>query len=116
MAQSESVLIMGTARPIWIALGSAVGMLRFAKLCGKPAAVVVNERQSLAANLIEEFRRAGCGDDFIEPDEAEKCIDKNTLLVIVDTHLKGHFGKSGTVQGDKNRSRYRPPPKMCGPH
>ena len=88
MAQSESVLIMGHRASDLDALGSAVGMLRFAKLCGKPAAVVVNERQSLAANLIEEFRRAGCGDDFIEPDEAEKCIDKNTLLVIVDTHLK----------------------------
>ena len=88
MAQSESVLIMGHRASDLDALGSAVGMLRFAKLCGKPAAVVVNERQSLGANLIEEFRRAGCGDDFIEPDEAEKCIDKNTLLVIVDTHLK----------------------------
>lgn len=88
MAQSGSVLIMGHRASDLDALGAAVGMLRFAKLCGKPAAVVVNERQSLAANLVEEFRRAGCGEDFIEPDEAEKYIDPNTLLIIVDTHVK----------------------------
>ena len=114
MAQSESVLIMGHRASDLDALGSAVGMLRFAKLCGKPAAVVVNERQSLAANLIEEFRRAGCGDDFIEPDEAEKCIDKKHAAGDRGYAFEGHFGKSGTVQGGKNRSRYRPPPKCVG--
>lgn len=88
MAQSDSVLIMGHRASDLDALGSAVGMLRFAKLCNKPAAIVVNEKQSLAANLVEEFRRAGRGDDFIAPEEAEKYMDKKTLLVIVDTHLK----------------------------
>lgn len=88
MAQSESVLIMGHRASDLDALGAAVGMLRFAKLCDKPAAIVVNEKQSLAANLVEEFRKAGRGSDFITPEEAEKYIDKNTLLVIVDTHLK----------------------------
>lgn len=75
-------------RPIWTLWVPPSVCCALRSCAGKPAAVVVNERQSLAANLIEEFRRAGCGDDFIEPDEAEKCIDKNTLLVIVDTHLK----------------------------
>lgn len=88
MAQCGSVLIMGHRASDLDALGSAIGMLRFAKICDKPAAVVVNEQQSLAANLIEEFRRAGFGGDFIPPDEAEKYMDPDTLVVIVDTHLK----------------------------
>lgn len=101
MAQSGSVLIMGHRASDLDALGSAVGMLRFAKLCGKPAAVVVNERQSLAANLIEEFRRAGHGEDFIEPEEAEKYLDPDTLLVIVDTHVKALLESQALYQAAK---------------
>lgn len=88
MAQCDRVLIMGHRASDLDALGAAVGMLRFASLCHKPAAIVVNEKQSLAANLVEEFRRAGRGEDFIAPEEAEKYMDKKTLLIIVDTHLK----------------------------
>ncbi len=88
MAQSSSVLIMGHRASDLDALGAAIGMLRFARICEKPAAIVVNEKQSLASNLIVDFRRAGWGDYFIEPAEAEKYMDPNTLLVIVDTHLK----------------------------
>ncbi len=88
MAQCGSVLIMGHRASDLDALGSAIGMLRFAKICEKPAAVVVNSQQTLAGSLLDEFRRAGLGEDFIEPDEAEKYMDPNTLVVIVDTHLK----------------------------
>ncbi len=101
MAQSGSVLIMGHRLSDLDALGSAVGMLRFAKLCGKPAAVVVNERQSLAANLIEEFRRAGFGEDFIDPEEAEKYMDPDTLLIIVDTHVKALLESQALYQAAK---------------
>ena len=101
MMQSGSVLIMGHRASDLDALGSAIGMLRFAKLCGKPAAVVVNERQSLAANLVEEFRRAGRGEDFIEPDEAEKYMDPDTLLIIVDTHVKALLESQALYQAAK---------------
>ena len=49
---------------------------------------VVNEERSLAANLIEEFRKAGRGTDFISPDDAVDAMDPNTLVIIVDTHVK----------------------------
>ncbi|MFR1786326.1 MAG: hypothetical protein ACLSWY_10340 [Ruthenibacterium lactatiformans] len=76
MAQSESVLIMGHRASDLDALGSAVGMLRFAKLCGKPAAVVVNERQTSRQTSLRNSAALAAGMILSKPDEAEKCIDK----------------------------------------
>ena len=56
-------------------------------MCKKPASIVVNRRQSFAANLIREFEKAGFGDDFIGPEQAENSITKYTLLIIVDVHM-----------------------------
>ena len=63
--QCEEVFIMGHKRSDLDCVGAAVGMLRFCKMCKKSASVVVNRRQSFAANLIREFEKAGFGDDFI---------------------------------------------------
>lgn len=85
--QCEEVFIMGHKRSDLDCVGAAVGMLRFCKMCKKPASVVVNRRQSFAANLIREFEKAGFGDDFISPEQAENAITKDTLLIIVDVHM-----------------------------
>ena len=87
IAQCEDVFIMGHKRSDLDCVGAAVGMLRFCKMCKKPASIVVNRRQSFAANLIREFEKAGFGDDFISPEQAENSITKDTLLIIVDVHM-----------------------------
>lgn len=88
IAQSSDVLIMGHKSSDLDAVGASIGMLRFCRICRKPACIVVNEERSLAANLIEEFRKAGRGTDFISPDDAVDAMDPNTLVIIVDTHVK----------------------------
>ncbi len=87
MQQCDSVLIMGHRLSDLDSVGSAVGMLRFCKICQKPAAIVVNQKQSLAENLIRQFCDAGFKDDFVSADEVESAISDKTLLIVVDTHL-----------------------------
>jgi c-di-AMP phosphodiesterase-like protein len=96
MEQSSGVLVMGHKMSDLDALGAGLGMVRFAALCGKPAALVVDEKHTLADNLIEEYRAAGQGDLFLSPEDALLVEDKQTLLIVVDTHLK-HMVESPEV-------------------
>lgn len=82
--QSSNVLIMGHKMSDLDCVGAAAGVWRICRICDKPAAIVVDERASLAANLIEELRADGC--DFVRPDGAENSVGRHTLVVIVDTH------------------------------
>lgn len=83
--QSAQVLILGHRASDLDCVGAAAGIWRICRMCDKPAAIVVDERQSLAANLIEELRADGC--DFVRPEGVENNVQSDTLVVIVDTHL-----------------------------
>ena len=86
MGQSTNVLVMGHKSSDLDSLGASIGMARFAKICHKPVAVVVDESRSLAQNLIEEMREAGEA-EFQTPAEAIGAVKDGTLVVIVDTHM-----------------------------
>ncbi|MEG0762506.1 MAG: DHH family phosphoesterase [Oscillospiraceae bacterium] len=96
MQQCDSVLIMGHKSSDLDCVGAAIGMLRFCKICNMPAAVVINERYSLAQNLLAQFNAAGYADDFVSPEEVLDNISDKTLLIIVDTHLS-HILESTAV-------------------
>lgn len=85
--QSDSVLIMGHRQSDLDAIGAGIGVLRICKILQKPAAIVVDERTSLAASLIARFRQNGLGEDFIPPAEALEGLTPRTLLIVVDTHV-----------------------------
>lgn len=87
--QSDSVLVMGHKMSDLDSAGAAVGVLRICKLCDIPAAIVLRREATLAMPLVAEFDHAGLGEDFISPETALENITKNTLLVVVDTYLKG---------------------------
>lgn len=86
IAQSYNVLVMGHKMSDLDAIGAAVGMVRFAKICQKKAAVVVNRDRTLAGNLIDEMKAAGSV-EFLPPEQASGHLHADTLLIIVDTHL-----------------------------
>ena len=86
--QADSVLIMGHKLSDLDAVGAAIGVLRVCKLHGKPSAIVVRSKRTLATPLIDQFCAAGLADDFIEPEEALDGITAKTLLVVVDAHIK----------------------------
>ena len=86
MAQAGDVFVMGHKMSDLDAVGAAVGMQRFARICGRQAYVVVDRERTLAGNLIDEFRAAGC-EDFLTPEQAGARMTERTLLIVVDTHL-----------------------------
>ncbi|NLW78423.1 MAG: signaling protein consisting of a modified GGDEF domain and a DHH domain protein [Ruminococcaceae bacterium] len=88
MGQYDQVLVMGHKNSDMDSLGAAVGMLRFARLCGKPSAIVIDTETTMAGTLVKMLRDEGYGADLMPPEDAETLAGPRTLLVVVDTHIK----------------------------
>ena len=84
---ADNVLIMGHANSDLDCIGAAIGIWSaVTKTQKKPAHIVVNQKQSVATQIIESMKNAGNGNMFMEPDEAVVSAGDKTLLIIVDTH------------------------------
>ncbi len=88
---SDNVIIMGHQNTDIDSLGSALGIYRLAKTIGKPA-YVINENFGMnlgkfVDTLIQEEEYK---DVIIDSKEALNIIDKNSLLIVVDTHKKSY--------------------------
>lgn len=86
--KSDSVIVMGHRMSDLDAVGSAIGAMRICKMCGVPAVIAINSDATLAGPLLKTFLDAGCGKDFIAPDQTLDVITPNTLLIVVDTYQK----------------------------
>lgn len=89
MAGYEEVLIMGHRDSDMDSVGAAVGMLRFARGCKKAARIVLNTRKTQAGPLVNALLEAGYRDAIITPEEGFGRSSSRTLLIVVDTHMKG---------------------------
>ena len=84
---SSKVMIMGHTNPDIDAMGSSMGIYRFVKSLNKNAYII----DSNESNTLVNFKKALAEDPeyedlLITKELAEENIDKDTLLVIVDTH------------------------------
>lgn len=86
---SENVIIMGHKMSDLDAIGSAVGIARFARICKKEPYIVLNRRATMALPLYDKIIEAGDEDLFIDPQEIDNFIEKNSLCVVVDCHTPG---------------------------
>ncbi len=86
---SENVLIMGHRFGDLDSLGASVGMLRWVELTGKPANIVMNTTSTLALPLADMLYERGFESKIIPPEAARELLHKDTLLIIVDTHISG---------------------------
>ncbi len=86
MRQSDNIVISGHKMSDLDSVGAAAGVYRFAKACEKQACIVINDEKTMAKKLIDQLRDEEV--EFVHPDGAEELIGKNSLVVIVDTHLK----------------------------
>jgi c-di-AMP phosphodiesterase-like protein len=85
MDQSSKVLVMGHRNPDIDSFAAAVGIARIAINCGKDAFIVIGEFNHSLAEFHSEA--LGSGEyNFISPQIALELVDKNALLVVVDTH------------------------------
>lgn len=85
--QSDSVVIMGHRMSDLDAMGSALGILRICKGLDAPAVIAVRRDATLAGSLLDYCAEQGMSEDFVEPEDLERFITPNTLLVVVDTHI-----------------------------
>ncbi len=85
----DRVLVMGHREADMDALGAAVGMLRFARICGREAAIVLDSRKTLADQMVHALYEGGYGEQLLPPEAAYDLAGERTLLVVVDTHMRG---------------------------
>ena len=85
--QSDNVLIMGHKMSDLDSVGSAVGVAAIVKCFERRANIVIDENKTLAKGLIEWVKQDDAlSNVFVTPEKAANLIEKNTLLIIVDTH------------------------------
>ncbi len=83
--QSAQVIIMGHKKPDMDSFGAALGISRIAKNRNRPVYVIIN---SYNESLTEMYHAAEASGNykFISNEQALEIADKETLLVVVDTH------------------------------
>lgn len=91
MQKKDSIFVMGHDYPDTDALGASIGINRIAALNGKKCWIVLNEKHlnEDIKKMIQTIRRedkSDLKDAFISPEEAEKIIRADSLLIMVDHH------------------------------
>ena len=86
MKLSSKIIIMGHKNPDVDSFGAAIGIHRIAFNCNKDAYMVINDYNYSLDDVYEKADKSGSY-NFIKNEEALELVDKDTLLVVVDTHL-----------------------------
>ncbi|MBR3134704.1 MAG: DHH family phosphoesterase [Clostridia bacterium] len=89
--ESDNVLLMGHSHCDMDAIGSAMGLYRFAKDLGKEAKVI-NETTGIGIErFIDEAKKTEeYADCFVSEQQAKELMNKNTLLIVVDTNKRNY--------------------------
>lgn len=86
---SSGVMVMGHRFGDLDCIGAAAALCEASRTLGKESNVIVNSDTCLAKPLLEKYEKAGELDLFISPETAAERMDDRTLLIIVDTHIRG---------------------------
>jgi len=87
IGNSSNVMIMGHSNVDIDAIGSGLGMYRLAKTLEKEAYIVSEPKGKSLGKFLEAFyENEEYQEVMISTEEAESRIDKDTLLIVVDTH------------------------------
>ncbi len=87
--ESERVIVMGHKRPDMDAIGASLGVMKIADLNDREGFIVLDQEDTNAdvQRLLEEVKQHDhLWNQFISPEEALQLADKETLLIVVDTH------------------------------
>lgn len=88
--QSSEVLIMGHDTPDLDSLGAALGLFRAVREKGKNGFIILNRTNISIQSLLKKMEgMAEYSNIFITNDQAQNRVNKQTLLIIVDVHVKG---------------------------
>ena len=84
---SKNVMLMGHRFPDLDAMGAAAAMASASLAMGVPAYIVTDPQKSLAKPLLTRMQQEGYASCLMEPQEALNKIGRDTLLIVVDTHI-----------------------------
>lgn len=100
---SDNIVIMGHRFADLDCFGAAIGMAKGVKLIDpqKEVYIVIDKEKNLVKPLIERVKGSYLDEIFISPNEAGDYINKNTLLIIVDTHIKSFLESVEVYQSCK---------------
>ena len=102
--KSSNVLLMGHKNIDIDAIGSCLGMYRFAKTLGKECKIVTEPKGDSLGRFweelmkIEEYEQA-----ILTEEDAIKQITDDTLLIIVDTHKAGYVEFPSILNNSKRK-------------
>lgn len=85
---SDKVIVMGHRFSDLDSLGACIAMSCAARALGKPSYIAISRETSLATPLITMLDDNNMTDIMVSPDNAMEMVTGNTLLIIVDTHIK----------------------------
>lgn len=83
---ADNVVVMGHKASDLDCVGAAIAMAQAVRRFNKPAIIAIDREHSLATTLIDKFNEIGRSNLFVHPDIAADYVNKNTLLIILDTH------------------------------
>ena len=86
--KSDNVILMGHKYSDLDSLGACIAMSSAARAMGKPSVIAISRETSLAAPLISMLDENNMSDMMVSPEKAIETVTDNTLLIIVDTHIK----------------------------
>ena len=86
ISESEDVFIMGHRHADIDSLGAAIALYRMASARGKEAAIVLANHNRSLDDVMKIVTESG-NYRFIHPEDALGQIKKNTLLIVIDTHI-----------------------------
>lgn len=83
--QVDRVVIMGHRNPDMDVFGAALGIFRICVTCGTDAYILINEINDSLQAIYKKAKETQ-EYEFINSKKAETIVDKDTLIVMVDTH------------------------------
>lgn len=102
MEQCENMVIMGHKVPDLDSLGSAMGLYACARHLGKKAYIVLDRENAAIDALVSEIKLdSEYKNMLITPTEAEKLLEANSLLIVVDTQIATHTIAPGLLEHER---------------
>lgn len=93
--QSKRVVIMGHANPDMDCFGAALGIHRMCAMSNRDSYILINEIND-SLDCIYRQAKESQNYQFINSKKAESIIDKDTLIVLVDTH-RPSYAEDGSL-------------------
>jgi len=95
--QSKRVIIMGHINPDMDCFGAALGIHRMCAMSNRDSYIVINEVNDSLDRIYRQAKETQ-NYQFINSKKAESIIDKDTLVVLVDTHRPSYAEDGGLLK------------------